>query len=82
MPNKLTDLEIDKIAGVDRAANQRVWLLVKRDESDVEPIEKFNSEDFSCGCPHCGWGNAEQISKASECPFCGNPPAGGGEKKR
>jgi len=77
-------LEIDKVAGVDRAANQRVWLLVKRDESNNEPlenIEKFDSGDFNCGCPYCGWGNAEQISKSNECPFCGNPPAGGGEKK-
>jgi len=36
MAKKLVDLEIDKVAGVDAAANKRTWLIVKRHDEDKE----------------------------------------------
>lgn len=48
MPRKLVDLEIHAVAGVDRAANRRKWLLVKRSDDGVskQDTKREEGEDF------------------------------------
>lgn len=48
MPRKLVDMKIMAVAGVDRAANQRKWLIVKQAKDDMEKQEtkREEGEDF------------------------------------
>jgi len=41
MPNKIVDLDIDKVASVDRAANQRKFLIIKRNDNEEEEIDSL-----------------------------------------